>query len=90
MPFGLINAPATFQAYINEALKGLLDITCIAYLEDMLFMLPSAENDEYSLQAFVNCFANGPNTRYRLDMKLKEIHVGVPSFYINLKAKLNN
>jgi hypothetical protein len=32
MSFKLINAPVTFQAYINKILKGLLDITCVAYL----------------------------------------------------------
>jgi hypothetical protein len=32
MPFRLINASATFQAYINKTLKGFLDITCVAYL----------------------------------------------------------
>src|SRR5438270_7352589 len=36
MPFGLANAPATFQAYINRALAGLVDITCIVYIDDIL------------------------------------------------------
>ena len=36
MPFGLANVPATFQAYINKALSGLVDITCIVYLDDIL------------------------------------------------------
>jgi hypothetical protein len=36
MPFGLTNAPAQFQAYINRALIGLVDITCIVYLDDIL------------------------------------------------------
>ena len=36
MPFGLTNAPAQFQAYINEALAGLVDVTCIVYLDDIL------------------------------------------------------
>jgi hypothetical protein len=35
MPFGLINAPAIFQAYINKILKGLLNITCVAYLNNI-------------------------------------------------------
>jgi hypothetical protein len=35
MFFKLINAPATFQVYINKILKGLLDITCVAYLNDI-------------------------------------------------------
>jgi transposase InsO family protein len=36
MPFGLANAPATFQAYINKTLSGLVDTTCIVYLDDIL------------------------------------------------------
>jgi len=36
MPFRLTNAPATFQAYINKALLGLLDITCIVYLDNII------------------------------------------------------
>ena len=36
MPFGLANAPATFQAYINQALYDLLDFICIAYMDDIL------------------------------------------------------
>lgn len=36
MPFGLTNAPAQFQAYINQALIGLVDVTCIVYLDDIL------------------------------------------------------
>jgi Reverse transcriptase (RNA-dependent DNA polymerase) len=36
MPFGLANAPATFQAYINKALGGLLDDFCVVYLDDIL------------------------------------------------------
>jgi hypothetical protein len=36
MLFSLINAPAQFQAYINKALIGLVDITCIVYLNNIL------------------------------------------------------
>lgn len=36
MPFGLANAPATFQAYINRALSDLLDICVVVYLDDIL------------------------------------------------------
>lgn len=36
MPFGLSNAPATFQARINEILRPFLDIFCTAYIDDIL------------------------------------------------------
>jgi hypothetical protein len=36
MPFGLTGAPATFQRYINDALRDYLDTFCTAYLDDIL------------------------------------------------------
>ena len=36
LPFGLTNGLATFQSYINDALCDLLDVTCTAYLDDIL------------------------------------------------------
>ena len=36
MPFGLCNAPKTFQRYINESLREYLDVFCTAYLDDVL------------------------------------------------------
>ena len=36
MPFGLSNAPATFQGLINRILSEKLDVFCIVYLDDIL------------------------------------------------------
>ena len=36
MSFGLSNVPATFQAYINKALAGMIDVFCVVYLDDIL------------------------------------------------------
>ena len=47
VPMGLTNAPATFQAYINKALQGLVDDFCIIYLDDILVF--SKTKEEYDL-----------------------------------------
>jgi hypothetical protein len=46
IPFGLSNTPATFQAYINEALAGLVDIICVVYLDDILIY--SSDPSQYT------------------------------------------
>lgn len=43
MPFGLVNAPATFQSYINDALAGLVDVICVVYLDDILIFTKTRE-----------------------------------------------
>ena len=43
MPFGLKNAPATFQRFINEVLGEILDEYVIAYLDDILVFSETAE-----------------------------------------------
>ena len=46
MPFGLANAPATWQAHIEKVLKGLVDVTCIVYLDDILIFSENPEDHE--------------------------------------------
>ena len=51
MPFGLYNAPGTFQNYINNSLCEYLDVFCIAYLNDMLvYSTYEKEHTEYMLK----------------------------------------
>ena len=50
IPFGLTNAPATFQAYINKALRGLVDDFCIVYLDDILIFSKTKEEHDQHLQ----------------------------------------
>ena len=51
MSFGLINASVTFQTYINKALRELVDIICIIYLNNILiFNEDSAEHRRHVQQ----------------------------------------
>lgn len=43
MPFGLCNAPATFQHLINDVLRDFLDLFVIAYLDDILIFSESLD-----------------------------------------------
>jgi len=38
MPLELTNAPATFQSWINNILRGYLNTTCLVYLDDILII----------------------------------------------------
>jgi hypothetical protein len=43
IPFGLTNAPASFQRWMNEILSDYLDVFCIAYLDDILIYSDNLE-----------------------------------------------
>ncbi|SLM41524.1 reverse transcriptase domain protein [Lasallia pustulata] len=43
MPFGLANAPSSFQHYINDTLRDYLDVFCTAYIDDILIYSNSQE-----------------------------------------------
>jgi hypothetical protein len=48
VPYGLTNAPAAFQAFIQDTLRDLLDIICVVYLDDILiFSRTQEEHDEH-------------------------------------------
>ncbi|RZK39670.1 MAG: RNA-directed DNA polymerase, partial [Hymenobacter sp.] len=43
MPFGLSNAPGTFQAHVNKAFADMLDLFVLIYLDDFLIFSKSEE-----------------------------------------------
>lgn len=50
MPFGLCNAPATFQHLMNDILRPFLDRFVIVYLDDILIYSATAEQHEKDLR----------------------------------------
>ena len=72
MPFGLTNAPATFQAYINEALRGLLDDSCIAFMDDILIFSRSVEEHTTHVRAVLERLR-----KYGLYVKLSKCEFSV-------------
>ncbi|KAK3088363.1 hypothetical protein FSP39_018216 [Pinctada imbricata] len=50
MPFGLVNAPASFQALMTQVLKGLNWKFCLVYVDDILVMSNSFEEHIQHLQ----------------------------------------
>lgn len=43
LPFGLVNAPAVFQALINDVLRDILNVFVFVYLDDILIFSPSLQ-----------------------------------------------
>src|SRR5436190_7368487 len=77
MPFGLCNAPGSFQAYINDVIREYLDKFAVAYLDDILIYSNTLEEHiEHVRLVLKKLFAHG------LFVKLEkcEFHVQKISF----------
>ena len=54
MPFGLCNAPGTFQTYINQSLKDYLDLWATAYLDDVLIFSKTLDEHKIHVRKVVS------------------------------------
>ncbi|KAG1952394.1 retrotransposable element [Pimephales promelas] len=43
LPFGLVNAPAVFQALVNDVLRDILNVFVFVYLDDIFIFSPSLQ-----------------------------------------------
>ena len=67
MPFGLANAPATFQDHINVILRDYLDVFCITYLDNIFIYLEDlAQHTEHVQKVFKRL------EKYNLYVKLEK------------------
>ena len=67
MSFGLANASATFQAYINKILFGLIDTICVVYLNDILIYSKDKDSHVKHVKQILNHFR-----KYDLYVKLSK------------------
>ena len=68
MPFGLSNAPATFQEYVNKILAKKFDIFVIIYLNDILIYT----EDPSQLHVKAACWVLDQLRKYLLFANLKK------------------
>src|SRR6266478_3539012 len=73
MPFGLSNAPAAFQRFINEVLGDLMDICTVGYLDDILIYSDSLEDHQDHVCEVLHClhtvglYANLKKCKFHMD-----------------------
>ncbi|UYV72451.1 hypothetical protein LAZ67_9003197 [Cordylochernes scorpioides] len=56
MPFGLCNAPATFERMMDGLLKGLRWTICLCYLDDVVVFADNFSDHLTRIEAVLNCF----------------------------------
>ena len=77
MPFGLCNAPAAFQFFLNDVLKEYLDVFVVVYIDDILIY---SDNEDLHVDHVTTVLAT--LRKHQLFCKLSkcEFHVSVVEF----------
>ena len=60
--------------------------------DEFLFLLKSdipEDEGKYRMEAFINCFPSGFNTRSKLGLLLSDIHIPVPSYKAKLEKSMD-
>src|SRR5260370_23457352 len=71
--FGLSNAPASFQRFINEVLGEMMDVCMVGYLDDILIYSDSLENHWDHIHGVLQClwkaglYANLKKCKFHMD-----------------------
>lgn len=73
MPFGLCNAPATFQRLMNEVLREKLDVCVTVYLDDILIFSKDDKSHEADLH-----WVFSKLREHQLYVKRSKCEVGLP------------
>ena len=55
LPFGMCNAPATFQRFMNQALKGLIGQICMVYLDDIIILGKTIDSHTNNIKMIIRC-----------------------------------
>ncbi|KAI9043313.1 heme-dependent oxidative N-demethylase family protein [Aspergillus affinis] len=89
-----LNSKVTGESYPLSLPASTRGIEILRHLgglveDDVLFLLPSSDGDGYALQAFVTCFPNGFDTRKKLGLKLRDIHIPVPGYKEKLEKSMD-
>jgi hypothetical protein len=86
MPFGLTNAPAIFQIYINEALKGFLNIIYVAYIDDICIYNSKFEKHADHVRQIFDRFR-----RFRLYINLDKYEFSITRItFLNYIIEIND
>ena len=72
MPFGLVNAPATFQAMMNKVLREFLDHGVVVYMDDILIY---SENYEKHIELVKKVLARLEEHRLAISLKKSAFHL---------------